>query len=160
VAGLGDFGRAGVSDAWRRVAAGPASCHRRQLEEWAIRVAEAEQARHRRRLVEWWADRLVAAAEVLDLAAMLRDPRGARRLWIAECIGRIRMTDPVDTPATLLAARHGFDTAAAAGALLAQDKPDDAVLARKPGAALPTSRDRLRPGRPPTRRYRAYGAAA
>ena len=37
---------------------------------------------------------------------------------------------PVDTAATLLAAWHGIDTAAAAGALLAQDKPDGAVLAR------------------------------
>jgi hypothetical protein len=42
----------------------------------------------------------------------------------------LQQPQPVDTAATLLAAWHGFDTAAAAGALLAQDKPDDAVLAR------------------------------
>jgi hypothetical protein len=49
---------------------------------------------------------------------------------IGECIVRLRMTDPADTAATLLAAWHGFGTAQAAGTLLALDNPDDAVLTR------------------------------
>jgi hypothetical protein len=49
---------------------------------------------------------------------------------IANCIARLRITDPTDTVAVLLASWHGFSTAEAAGGLLAQDNPDDAVLAR------------------------------
>lgn len=49
---------------------------------------------------------------------------------IVEAIVRLRSTDPADTAAALLAAWHGFATAQAAGSMLAQDSPDDAVLAR------------------------------
>ncbi|MBB2499476.1 MULTISPECIES: hypothetical protein [Amycolatopsis] len=49
---------------------------------------------------------------------------------IAECVARLRMTEPADTPAVLLAAWHGFGTAEAAGRMLRCDNDEDAVLAR------------------------------
>ncbi|NKQ54585.1 hypothetical protein HFP15_17020 [Amycolatopsis sp. K13G38] len=49
---------------------------------------------------------------------------------IAECVLRLRMTDPTDTRASLLAAWHGFGTAEAAGRMLREDNDEDAVLAR------------------------------
>jgi hypothetical protein len=48
---------------------------------------------------------------------------------VAEAMVRVRLTDPTDTAASLLAAWHGFATAGAAGRHLAQDNLDDAVLA-------------------------------
>lgn len=56
----------------------------------------------------------------------------------------IRATDPVDTPAALLAAWHGFGIAGAAGDMLAADNPDDAVLARNASAVLAAVAERLR----------------
>ncbi|MFE3170074.1 hypothetical protein ACFXPA_04735 [Amycolatopsis sp. NPDC059090] len=49
---------------------------------------------------------------------------------IAECVARLRMTDPTDTRASLLAAWHGFGTAEAAGRMLREDNDEDAVLGR------------------------------
>lgn len=49
---------------------------------------------------------------------------------VVDCLARVRVTDPTDTTAVLLAAWHGFGIAEAAGARLAADNPDDAVLAR------------------------------
>lgn len=49
---------------------------------------------------------------------------------IAECTARLRVTDPADTRAGLLAAWHGFGTARASGMLLARANREDAVLAR------------------------------
>lgn len=57
------------------------------------------------------------------------DTRTALEL-VAECVARLRMTDPADTAAVLLAGWHGFGTAQAAGTLLAQNSFDDAALAR------------------------------
>lgn len=63
---------------------------------------------------------------------------------IAECVARLRATDPADTAAALLAAWHGFGTAEAAGSLLAQDNPNDAVLARNARSVLRAAAQRLR----------------
>jgi hypothetical protein len=63
---------------------------------------------------------------------------------IAEAIIRLRSTDPADTEAALLAAWHGFCTAQAAGGLLAQDNPDDAVLARNARSVMAAVATRLR----------------
>lgn len=63
---------------------------------------------------------------------------------IAECVARLRMTDPADTTAALLAAWHGFGTAQGAGTLLAQDNLDDAVLARNTRPVFGAVIERLR----------------
>jgi len=63
---------------------------------------------------------------------------------IADCIARLRRTDPADTAAAVLAAWHGFGTAQPAGSLLAQDDPNDAILARHARAVLRTAAERLR----------------
>lgn len=63
---------------------------------------------------------------------------------IAEEIGRVRSTDPTDTAAALLAAWHGFGAGEAAGALLAQDNPDDGVLARNARPVFAAVAQRLR----------------
>jgi hypothetical protein len=71
---------------------------------------------------------------------------------IAEAIVRLRSTDLADTEAALLAAWHGFCTAQAAGGLLAQDNPDDAMLARnaRPVMAAVASQLREAPSLPYT----------
>ena len=58
------------------------------------------------------------------------DPRCCALELVADSIGRVRATDPADTAAALLAAWNGFAVADAAGELLGQDNPDDAILAR------------------------------
>jgi hypothetical protein len=63
---------------------------------------------------------------------------------IVEAIVCVRRIDPADTAAGLLAAWHGFGTVDAAGALLAQDNPDDAVLARNARPVLAAEVTRLR----------------
>lgn len=62
---------------------------------------------------------------------------------IAECVARLRVTAPADTAAALLAAWHGFGTAEAAGSLLAQDNPNDAILARNARPVLRAAAQRL-----------------
>lgn len=75
--------------------------------------------------------------------AAVEPPRTALEL-IAEAIVRLRATDPADTAAALLAAWHGFGTAEAAGGLLAEDNPDDAVLARNARPIMAGVATRLR----------------
>lgn len=63
---------------------------------------------------------------------------------IAEAIVRLRRTDTADTVAALLAAWHGFGIAEAAGGLLAEDNPDDAVLAHNARPVMTAVATRLR----------------
>ncbi|WP_162788551.1 hypothetical protein [Amycolatopsis albispora] len=60
---------------------------------------------------------------------MTETEAGARRKpsaleLIAECVVRLRMTDPTDTGASLLAAWHGFGIAESAGRMLREDNDD------------------------------------
>lgn len=63
---------------------------------------------------------------------------------IAECVARLRAADPAETATALLAAWHGFGIAEAAGSLLAQDNPNDAILARNARPVLQAAAQRLR----------------
>ncbi|MDT8913737.1 hypothetical protein [Amycolatopsis sp. PS_44_ISF1] len=63
------------------------------------------------------------------LEAGARPQRSALEL-IAVCVARLRITDPADTRASLLAAWHGFGTAEAAGRMLRDDNDEYAELAR------------------------------
>lgn len=72
---------------------------------------------------------LATVVVVTETEAGARHKASALEL-IAECVVRLRMTDPTDTRASLLAAWHGFGIAEAAGRMLRDDNDEDAVLAR------------------------------
>lgn len=78
---------------------------------------------------------LATVVDVTETEAGARHKPSALEL-IAECVARMRMTDPTDTRASLLAAWHGFGTAEAAGRMLRDDNDEDAVLARNATAVF------------------------
>lgn len=71
---------------------------------------------------------LATVHDVTETEAGARHKPSALEL-IAECVAWLRMTDPADTRASLLAAWHGFGTAEAAGRMLREDNDEYAVLA-------------------------------